>query len=99
MLLATTGSFAIMATASAVSRLFVCVGTCAAALRLRAPSLADRVPPPRFRLTLGPVIPVAAIGASSAILFGATRAQLGGGAAALAAGAVLFLIAIVSGRR
>jgi hypothetical protein len=98
LILAATGSFAIMATASAVSRLFVCVGTCAAALRLREPAFADRVPPPRFRLPLGRSIPVAAIVIASAILFGATKAQLTGGAAALAAGAVLFLIAVVPGR-
>lgn len=94
LLLATTGSFRIMATASAVSRLFVCGMTCAAALRLRGPGFADRVAPARFRLPLGPVIPVAAIVIASAILFGATKAQLTGGAAALAAGAVLFLIAV-----
>jgi basic amino acid/polyamine antiporter, APA family len=93
LVLATTGSFGIMATASAVSRLFVCVATCAAALRLREPAFAGRVSPPRFRLPLGPAIPVAAIAIASAILFGATKAQLAGGAAALAAGAVLFLIA------
>jgi len=98
LLLATTGSFAIMATASAVSRLFVCVGTCAAALRLREPAFAERVAQPRFRLPFGPAIPVAAIVIASAILFGATKAQLTGGAAALAAGAILFLIAIVPGR-
>ena len=99
LILATTGSFAIMATASAISRLFVSVGTCAAALRLRAPAFAGRVPEPRFRLPLGPSIPVAAILFASAILFGATRAQLTGGAAALGAGAVLFLIAALPGRR
>jgi amino acid transporter len=98
LVLATTGSFSIMATASAVSRLFVCVATCAAALRLREPAFAGRVPPPRFRLPLGPAIPVAAIVIASAILFGASKAQLTGGAAALAAGAVLFLIAAFPGR-
>jgi len=99
LLLATTGSFTIMATASAVSRLFVCGTTCAAALRLRDPAFDGRVSPPRFRLPLGPTIPVAAIAIASAILFGATRVQLTAGASALAAGAVLFLIAVFSGRR
>jgi len=83
-----------MATASAVSRLFVCGTTCAAALRLRASALLGRVSPPSFRLPLGPAIPVAAIVIASAILFGATKAQLTGGAVALAVGAVLFLIAV-----
>jgi amino acid transporter len=95
LILATTGSFVIMATASAVSRLFVCVATCAAALRLREPAFAGRVPPPRVRLPLGPTIPVAAIVIASAILFGATRAQLTAGILALAAGAVLFGIAVL----
>src|SRR5262249_45372990 len=94
LVLATTGSFAMMATASAVSRLFVCVGTCAAALRLRAPAFAASVSPPRFRLPLGPTIPIAAIAIASAILFGATKAQLTGGAVALAAGAIFFLVAV-----
>jgi APA family basic amino acid/polyamine antiporter len=99
LLLATTGSFTIMAAASAVSRLFVCGTTCAAALRLRDPAFDGRVSPPRFRLPLGPTIPVAAIAIASAILFGATRVQLIVGASALAAGAVLFLIAVFPGRR
>jgi len=99
LLLATTGSFAIMARASAVSRLVVYLGTCAAALRLRAVAFAGTVPPPRTRLPLGPAIPLAAIAIASAILFGATRTQLIGGAAALAAGAVLFLIAVLSTRQ
>ena len=99
LILATTGSFAIMATASAISRLFVTLGTCAAALRLRAPAFAGRMPQPRFRLPLGPAIPFAGIAIASAILFGATRAQLAGGAATLAVGAVLFLIAAFPGRR
>jgi amino acid transporter len=99
LILAASGSFTIMATASAVSRLFVCGVTCAAALRLREPAFAARVAPPRFRLPFGAVIPVAAIVFASAILFGATRAQLTGGGVALAAGAVLFLIAVLPGRR
>jgi basic amino acid/polyamine antiporter, APA family len=98
LILATTGSFVIMATASAVSRLVVYVATCAAALRLRGARFAGRVPPARLRLPFGPVIPVAAILIASAILFGATRTQLTAGAMALAAGAVLFLIAVVPRR-
>ena len=42
LVLATTGSFAGMAAASAVSRLVVYVATCAAALRLRSPRFAGR---------------------------------------------------------
>jgi APA family basic amino acid/polyamine antiporter len=95
LILATTGSFTIMATASAVSRLVVYLATCAAALRLRGAAFAGRMPPARIRLPLGPAIPLAAIVVASAILFGATRTQLTGGAAALAAGAVLFVIAVL----
>lgn len=99
LLLATTGSFVIMATASAVSRLVVYLGTCAAALRLRSAAFARTVPPARMQLPLGPAIPFAAIVIASAILFGATRTQLIGGALALAAGAVLFLIAVLPTRQ
>jgi APA family basic amino acid/polyamine antiporter len=99
LVLAATGSFTIMATASAVSRLVVYVGTCAAALRLRGARFSGRVPPARMRLPLGPAIPSLAIVVALAILFGATKAQLTGGAFALAAGAVLFVIAVLPGRR
>jgi hypothetical protein len=48
---------------------------------------------------LGPVIPIAAIAIALAILFGATAQQLRAGALALIAGAVLFAVAIMAGRR
>jgi APA family basic amino acid/polyamine antiporter len=99
LVLATTGSFVTMAQASAVSRLIVYVATCAAALRLRSPRFAGVVPEPKVRVPLGPVIPVLAILIALAILFGATPIQLRAGAIALAAGAVLFLIAVLSGRK
>src|SRR5207253_11079277 len=91
LVLASTGSFVTMAQASAVSRLVVCAGTCAAALRLRRQSFAGRVADPMFRLPLGPVIPSLAIGVALTILFGATGAQLRAGGYTLAAGAVLFV--------
>ena len=47
LVLATTGSFAGMAAASAVSRLVVYVATCAAALRLRGPRSTAGCPPRR----------------------------------------------------
>ncbi|HET7699151.1 MAG TPA: APC family permease [Vicinamibacterales bacterium] len=99
LILATTGSFVTMAQASAVSRLIVYVATCAAALRLRTPRFAGVVAEPQMRLPLGPVIPVLAILIALAILFGATPAQLRAGAFAIVAGAVLFVVAILSGRR
>jgi APA family basic amino acid/polyamine antiporter len=94
LVLATTGSFVTMAQASAVSRLIVYVATCAAALRLRQPRFAGTVPEPTMRVPLGPLIPIAAILIALAILFGAKPEQLRAGAMALAAGAVLFVIAV-----
>ena len=99
LVLATSGSFVTMAQASAVSRLIVYVATCAAALRLRNPRFAGVVPEPTMRVPLGPVIPVLAILIALAILFGATPVQLRAGAIALVAGAVLFAIAVISGRK
>ncbi len=95
LVLATTGSFVGMAAASAVSRLVVYVATCAAALRLRSPRFAGDVPAPKMRVPFGPVIPVLAILIALAILAGATPQQLRAGAYALAAGAVLFAIAVL----
>jgi amino acid transporter len=99
LVLATTGSFVTMAQASAVSRLIVYVATCAAALRLRSPRFAGVVPEAAMRVPLGPVIPVLAMLIALAILFGATPAQLRAGAIAVAAGAVLFVIAVLPGRQ
>ena len=99
LLLATTGSFVTMAQASAVSRLLVYVATCAAALRLRQPQFAGVVPEPTMRVPLGPVIPLLAILIALAILFGATAAQLRAGVVALAAGAILFVIAMFGRKR
>jgi amino acid transporter len=98
LVLATSGSFVTMAQASAVSRLIVYVATCAAALRLRSPRFAGQVAEPQMRVPFGPVIPVLAILIALAILFGATAAQLRAGGYALAAGAILFLIAVLPGR-
>src|SRR5258708_31664694 len=90
--LGTTGTFAGMAAASAVSRLVVYVATCAAALRLRSPQFAGQVAAAKMTVPLGPLIPSAAILIALAILFGATPAQLRAGGYSLAAGAVLFVI-------
>lgn len=99
LVLATTGSFVTMAQASAVSRLIVYVATCAAALRLRSPRFDGVVPEATMRVPLGPVIPIAAIMIALAILFGATGPQLRAGGIALVAGAVLFAIAVLPGRK
>jgi amino acid transporter len=99
LVLATSGSFGSMARASAVSRLVVYVATCAAALRLRSPRFAGVVPAPTLTVPLGPVVPLAAILIALAILFGATPEQLRAGGMALVAGAVLFAIAVLPGRK
>jgi amino acid transporter len=96
--LATSGSFVTMAQASAVSRLVVYVATCASALRLRQAAFQGRVADPEFREPLGPVIPSLAIGVALTILFGATGPQLRAGAYTLAAGSVLFVVAMMAGR-
>ena len=84
--------FVILAVASAVARLVAYTGACAATLRLRDPRFQKTVKPATFVIPLGPVVPVLAIAVSLVILAGATRAQMLGGAAGLAAGAALFLI-------
>lgn len=90
--LALSGSFVILAVASAVARLITYTGACAATLRLRQRRFEAIVSPATFVIPLGPVVPVLAIAVSLLILAGATSAQLLGGAAGLTAGAALFLI-------
>ena len=48
--------------------------------------------PPTFRIPLGALVPVLAIAVSLIILLSASRAQLIGGAAALAVGAIVFFL-------
>jgi APA family basic amino acid/polyamine antiporter len=90
--LALTGSFVKLAVVSALSRLVMYAGVSAATLRLRSPRFAEVVKPATFVAPLGPVVPVVALLVSVAIAAGATREQLLGGGAALAAGAVLYVI-------
>lgn len=91
--LALTGTFQSMATTSAISRLVVYVGACAAALRLRSARFSDSMNPPKFVVPFGPAIPVAAIAVAVTLLGGASSIQLRNGVLALAAGAVLYVIA------
>ena len=88
--LALSGSFAVLAMASAVARLLTYIGVSAATLVLRSPRFEGRVSAPAFVVPLGPTIPVLAVLASLTIIGGATAAQLIAGGAALAAGAVVF---------
>ncbi|MEO5741164.1 MAG: APC family permease [Vicinamibacterales bacterium] len=89
--LALSGSFVMLAVASAVARLVAYTGACAATLRLRHPRYQGVVSPATFVIPLGPVVPLLAIAVSLLILAGATSAQLVGGAAGLAVGAALFI--------
>ena len=66
------------------------VAACAATLALRGKGFEGRVQPATFTVPLGPVVPAAAILISVALIAGATRPQLLGGAAALGAGAALY---------
>jgi amino acid transporter len=104
--LALTGSFVALAAVSAIARLVMYLAVCLSTLVLRK---RDReiaaqvgahfsdpiraVAPPKFTVPGGPVIPVVAAVVSLGILAGATNAQLTSGVAALAAGAILYLIA------
>jgi amino acid transporter len=90
LVLALSGSFVILAIASAVARLVAYTGACAATLRLRHRQFRGLVEPATFVIPFGPVVPVAAIAVSLLILAGATRQQLVGGLVGLTAGAALF---------
>lgn len=97
--LAVSGRFAPLALASAMSRLIVYVFTCAATLRLRQARFDGLVNPATFVVSFGPIIPAAAIVIALAILAGASAGQFRAGAAALAAGAILYFIAAGTARR
>ena len=97
--LALSGSFVILAVASAVARLVAYTGACAATLRLRHRRFHRVVGPATFVIPMGPVVPLLAIAVSLLILAGATRQQLLGGAAGLAVGAALFVANQLFARR
>ena len=86
LILAITGSFVLLATVSALARLVTYTGVALATLTLRKP----QYPAAAFMLPFGATIPVAATAVSLAMLAGATREQVIAGAAALAAGALLY---------
>jgi APA family basic amino acid/polyamine antiporter len=93
--LALTGSFATLAAGSAVSRLVVYLGTCAAVLAFRRPPLAAQVPPALFTAPGGSALPLTGIVVAVAILTAATWQGHPGiriGAIALVAGAVLYVL-------
>lgn len=91
--LALTGSFVALAAVSAIARLVMYLAVCASTLVLRTRVPAGDVGPAQFTVPFGPVVPVVASIVALGILAGASQAQLTAGVAALAAGAVLFLVA------
>lgn len=97
--LALSGSFVVMAVASAVARLVTYSGASAATLVLRQTRFEKVVKKPVFVIALGPTVPILALMVSMLILVGATRAQLLGGAAALAGGAGLYVLNLWARRR
>jgi amino acid transporter len=94
LVLAVSGTFAALAAASAISRLLVYVATCASMLKLRSPRFDGRVAPALFTVPLGPIVPCAAIVIALAILAGASTLQLLSGTGALAAGGLLYWMAV-----
>jgi amino acid transporter len=98
LVLALSGSFVYLATVSAVARLVTYTGACAATLALRQKRFEGQVQPSTFTVPLGPLVPLVAILVSVALLAGATRAQLLGGAAALVAGAALYWLNVAARR-
>ena len=91
LVLALSGSFAWMAIASALARLVIYGASCGAAVALGRPGHAGRAGAALFVSPLSPLLPVLGIVIAAVLVASASRAQLVAGAAALAAGAVLFL--------
>jgi basic amino acid/polyamine antiporter, APA family len=89
--LALSGSFTVLAVASAIARLVTYIGACGATIRLRHPAFQGVVKPATFVIPMGALVPLLAIAVSLLMLAGATRLQLLGGMAALMAGAALFI--------
>jgi len=98
LVLALSGTFQTMATASAVSRLVLYVGTCASTLRLRSHDFQRTINPPGFVIPFGPLVPLAALVIALTVLAGASAVQLRNGGLALLAGAILYAVAARSRR-
>jgi amino acid transporter len=96
--LALPGSFAELALVSAVARLVMYFAVCTATLVLRHRAATIEMGPAQFTIPGGPVVPVLASIVAVSILFGATPGQRLAGLYALAAGAVLFFIAVYMAR-
>ena len=96
--LALTGSFVALAAVSAIARLVMYLAVCLATLVLRRRRPTADMGAAQFTVPLGPLVPILASIVALGILAGATAQQLTAGAAALVAGAILFLIATRTGR-
>jgi amino acid transporter len=90
--LALSGSFAWMAIASALARLVIYGASCSAAIVLGRPSRAGRAGAALFVSPFSPLVPVLGTLIAVALIASASRTQQVGGAAALGAGALLFLV-------
>jgi len=90
LMLALSGSFVVLAAASAVARLITYTGVCAATLMLRRTQFTGKVKPAAFVTPFGVTVPVLAILVSVSIVMGASRVQVLGGLAGLAIGGILF---------
>ena len=95
-MLALPGSFAQLATFSAVARIVCYMATCAAVPVLRRKVVA---PADAFELPGGVVIPALALVVSAMILANASWVDLRGGGLALVIGAVLYFLAKAGSRR
>ncbi len=85
--LALSGTFVELAALSVIARMATYIGTCAA-----VPVLRRRLPPGRFRLPGGPLIPIAALLLCVAVLTTATARNLIAAGIALAVGAVIYAL-------
>lgn len=85
--LALTGTFVELAALSVIARMATYIGTCAA-----IPVLRRKLPPGRFLLPGGPLIPIAALVMCVAVLSSATARNLVAAGIALAAGAVIYAL-------
>jgi len=91
--LALSGSFATIAVVSALARLLMYAGSAAATLKLRSRAVTGTLKRAAYTAPLGPTAPLVALCVCIALAAGATRLQLIGGVAALAAGGLLYALA------
>ena len=90
--LALSGSFTLLAAASAVARLVTYGGVAAATLTLRQPRFLGRVPAPTFVVPFGATVPAISCFLSLIFLAGATGLQLLVGFGAMLSGTLLFFL-------